>query len=160
MVDDLTSQRGRLLFAPLGAFYARFQPASYALLRFAFGLTMLTHGLPKLLGMPHGSMTDPMAGSIRLIDNVLHLPFAPMLALLVALLETLGGLMVAIGLLTRPLAAMMAVQMIFISLALGPTWPWIDRGIEYPVMLGFIALLIALRGGGPASLDRLIGREI
>jgi putative oxidoreductase len=50
--------------------------------------------------------------------------------------------------------------MVFISIALGPTWPWIDRGIEYPVMLGFVALFISFRGGGPFSLDRLIGTEL
>ncbi len=68
--------------------------------------------------------------------------------------------MMAVGLLTRLVAPMMAVQMVFISIALGPTWPWIDRGIEYPVMLDFLALFISFRGGGPASIDRLIGAEL
>jgi putative oxidoreductase len=49
--------------------------------------------------------------------------------------------------------------MIFVSIALGPTYPWIDRGIEYPLILGFVALLISARGGGVYSIDRLVGRE-
>lgn len=150
----------RLLLPGLSRTYALGNEVSYALLRVAFGITIFTHGLPKMTGEPHGSMADPMAGSINLITNVLQLPFAPQLALMVALLETFGGLALAAGLATRLIASMFAVQMVFICLALGPTWPWIDRGIEYPVMLGFTALLFAFRGGGPLSLDRLVGREL
>lgn len=41
----------------------------------------------------------------------------------------------------------------------GSSYPWIDRGVEYPLVLGPVALLISLRGGGPASLDRAVRRE-
>src|SRR3546814_10313817 len=92
----------RLLFPALGPFYARAEPALYAVLRLVFGIIMFTHGLPKALGIPHGSMADPMAGSINLIQNVMGLPFAPQLAFLVMLLETIGGVMLAIGLWARP----------------------------------------------------------
>jgi putative oxidoreductase len=150
----------RLIIPRLGGFYDRMTPLAYAALRAAFGVTIMTHGIPKLMGGAHGSMANPLAGSTNLIANVLHLPFAPQLAVFVALLETFGGLAVAIGLGTRLFAPMLAIQMLFISIALGPTWPWIDRGIEYPVMLGFTALLIAIQGGGPVSADRIIGREL
>lgn len=152
--------RARLLIPALGPFYAAATPVASLLLRVAFGLTIVTHGVPKLLGTAHGSMADPMAGSTHLIGAVLHLPFAPQLALVVALLETFGGLAVAGGLAVRLFAPMLAVQMAAICLALGPTYPWIDRGIEYPLILGFIALLIAIQGGGRWSLDRLLGREL
>jgi putative oxidoreductase len=150
----------RLLLPRLAPFYRRAEPLSYALLRAAFGLTIVTHGVPKLLGVPHGSMADPMAGSTHLIGTVLGLPFAPALALFVALLETFGGLAVAAGLATRLVAPMLAVQMAAICLALGPTYPWIDRGIEYPLLLGVVALAIAMRGGGPWSVDRRLGVEL
>ncbi len=149
-----------LLIGRFFPFYAVGSEIGYALLRVTFGLTIVTHGLPKVTGSAHGSMADPMAGSANLIANVLQLPFAPQLAMFVALLETFGGLAVAVGLATRLFAPMLAIQMAFICLALGPTWPWIDRGIEYPVMLGVTALLIALHGGARFSLDRLIGREL
>lgn len=150
----------RLIFPSLGPFYSAASPAASALLRVAFGLTIVTHGVPKLLGTSHGSMADPMAGSTGLIGTVLELPFAPELALFVALLETFGGLAVAAGLATRLFAPMLAVQMAAICLALGPTYPWIDRGIEYPLILGFIALWISMQGGGRWSVDRLLGREL
>lgn len=150
----------RLFFPGLAPFYERAKPLAYTILRGAFGLTIVTHGIPKLMGSAHGSMADPMAGSIHLMANVLHLPLAPQLAMAVALLETFGGLAVAIGLGTRLFAPMLAIQMLVICLALGPTYPWIDRGFEYPLILGFVALLIAIHGGGVASVDRLVGREL
>lgn len=149
-----------LLFPGLARLYAFAHPLSYALLRAGVGLTLFTHGLPKVTGGAHGTMANPMAASTRLIDAVLGLPFAPALAIFVAGLEFLGGLMLAAGLLTRLVAPMFAVQMAVVCLALGPTYPWIDRGFEYPLVLGLLALFIAFRGGGPMSLDRVIGREI
>lgn len=149
-----------LLFPILGSPYARATPFAYAALRAVFGALLITHGLPKLLGISHGSMDDPMAGSINLIKNVLHLPAAPTLAMLVALLEGVGGAMLALGLGTRLIAALVALQMVAICFALGPTWPWIDRGIEFPFLMIFIAILMALQGGGRWSLDRAIWREI
>lgn len=151
---------GRFVFPALVRWYARGEGAAYALLRFGYGAIIFTHGLPKALGVSHGSMADPMAGSIRLIGDVMGLPFAPQLALLVMLLETVGAAMLALGLLTRPLALLMFVEMIAISYAMGPIWPWIDRGIEYPVLLGLAALYMMLRGGGGYSLDSRMRREI
>ncbi|MGW7775946.1 DoxX family protein [Pseudomonas machongensis] len=132
---------------------ARLEPVFYALLRVLLGIVMFTHGLPKLLGDSHGSMADPMASSTHLIGNVMGLPFAAELAFLVMLLETVGALMLVVGVLTRPIALAMAAEMVGISYALGPTWPWVDRGIEYPVILGSLALYMAIRGGGRFALD-------
>lgn len=154
------TSRERLLFPALGTFYARAEPALYAVLRFAFGVIMLTHGLPKALGIPHGSMADSMAGSVSLMQNVMGLPFAPQLAFLVMLLETIGAAMLAVGLWTRPVALALALEMAGIAYALGPTWPWFDRGIEYPVLMAFLALYIAVRGGGRFAVDSRIGCSI
>lgn len=131
----------------------RLEPTLYALLRIAFGAILLTHGLPKLLGNAHGSMANPMAGSINLIENVMGLPFAPQLAFLVMLLETVGAVMLMAGCATRLLALLIALEMVGISLALGPTWPWIDRGIEYPVFMGVLALYMVGRGAGRYSVE-------
>ncbi|PZP59133.1 MAG: DoxX family protein [Pseudoxanthomonas spadix] len=149
-----------LIFPRLSGLYARAEPAAYALLRGVFGVVLMTHGLPKLLRTSHGSMADPMAGSIQLIENVLRLPAAPALALFVALLEGVGGALLAIGLGTRAIAAMVTVQMLAICVALGPTWPWIDRGIEFPFLMMFLAIFMAFKGSGPWSLDRALGREL
>jgi len=151
---ETTAAHEPLLFPAWGGLYARAEPVLYAAMRFVFGIVMLTHGLPKAMGTSHGSMADPMAGSINLIQNVMGLPFAPQLAFLVMLLETVGAVMLAIGLWSRPVALLIALEMAGISYALGPTWPWVDRGIEYPVLMGFLALYIAVRGSGCFAVDR------
>jgi putative oxidoreductase len=155
-----TTHAPRLFFPSLAEFYVRGRVASYILLRIAFGITIVTHGVPKLTGSAHGSMADPRAGSSNLIENVLGLPLAPQLALFVALLETLGGVAIAVGFATRLFAPMLAIQMAAICFALGPTYPWIDRGIEYPIILGFIALLISMSGAVAWSVDTRLGREL
>lgn len=154
-----TTQAPRLLFPSLVDFYAGTR-GCYVVLRVASGLTIVTHGLPKLTGSAHGSMANPLAGSTNLIENVLGLPFAPQLALFVAMLETIGGLAIAVGFATRFFAPMLAIQMAAICFALGPTFPWIDRGIEYPILLGLIALLISMNGAVAWSVDTRLGREL
>ena len=148
-----------LIFPRLKGLYDRLEPLSYLLLRIAFGLMLMTHGVPKLLGRSHGTMADPMAGSVNLIANVLHLPAAPLIGWFIALLEGVGGLMLAVGFLTRIVAPIVTVQMLVISWLLAPIFPWIDRGFEYPLMLVFVALFITARGSGRGSVDAWRGHE-
>jgi putative oxidoreductase len=154
------SREPGLFFPSLAGFYATFSPVTYALLRIAFGLVILTHGLPKALGTSHGTMANPMAGATNMIANVLHLPAAPVLAVAAMLLETVGAIGVAAGILTRFFAAALAVEMLVICFAHAPTFAWIDRGFEYPMVLGFVALHIAIKGGGGFAVDRLLPRTL
>lgn len=152
--------RTDLLIPALAPLYRFAEPLAYALLRAGFGVIMLTHGLPKLLGNAHGSMADPMAASINLIQNRLHLPQPELIGLLVALLEGVGGLLLILGFGTRPVAVMMTVQMLTIACLLGPTWPWIDRGIEYPVLMALLSFYLVFRGTGRYSLDQALGKAL
>lgn len=47
-----------------------------------------------------------------------------------------------------------------ICVALASTYPWIDRGFEYPIVLGLVALLIAMHGAVAWSIDALVGLEL
>lgn len=134
-------------------------PLADGALRVGYGLTLVTHGLPKMFATAHGSMADPMAASARLIETRLGLPFAPQLALAVAFLEAIGGVLMALGLGTRLVALAFVLEMIGICFALGPTYPWIDRGIEYPIILGLIGSWLIVRGGGRFSLDHSLFRH-
>jgi putative oxidoreductase len=64
--------------------------------------------------------------------------------------------------LTRPVAALfvgfMAVAAFHVHIKVG--WFWTGRGMEVPLYLMLISLAILVRGGGPLSLDRALGREI
>jgi putative oxidoreductase len=37
---------------------------------------------------------------------------------------------------------------------------WLSRGYEFVMLWGLVTLAIWWRGGGPYSLDRVIGREL
>jgi putative oxidoreductase len=123
-------------------------------LRGVFGLVILTHGVPKLLHLPHGSMGDPFAATTRLIAATVGPAFAVPLAWAVTLLETAGAVLVVTGVLTRLVALAFVAEMVGICVAMGPAWAWIDRGIEYPVVLGAIAAFLVACGPGRWSLRR------
>ena len=127
--------------------------AALTLLRVAYALIILTHGIPKLLHLPHGTMGDPFASTSRLIALTVGPMFATPLAWIVTLLETAGAALLAAGLLTRLVSLLFAFEMSGISFAMGPAWAWIDRGIEYPVTLGLVAVYLAARGAGTWSVD-------
>jgi putative oxidoreductase len=131
----------------------RLELAALTLLRVAYALVILTHGVPKLLHLPHGTMGEPFASTTRLIAATVGPMFAAPLAWAVTLLETAGAAMLAAGLVTRFVSLMFALEMVGISIAMGPAWAWIDHGIEYPVMLGLVAVYLAARGGGRWSAD-------
>ena len=79
-------------------------------------------------------------------------------------LETVGAVAVMLGLFTRFFAAAIAIEFSLITCV--AHWPngfgFTNQGggWEYPLLWGLIFLAIALRGGGPYSLDRAIGREL
>ena len=83
------------------------------------------------------------------------------LAYLVIFVEVIGGLCIALGLFTRFFAAAAAIRLLVVTFV---HWPqgfgWANRGYEYPLFWGLILFAIALRGGGPYSLDRRIGKEL
>lgn len=75
--------------------------------------------------------------------------------------EGLCGLALILGLFTRFFAAAAAIEMLVIfSLYWGNGFAWTRRGYEYVLLWGLVCFAIALRGGGPYSLDRRIGREL
>jgi putative oxidoreductase len=70
-------------------------------------------------------------------------------------LETFGGLLLLLGLFTRPLAFVASGEMAFAYfMAHAPHgfWPLLNHG-EVPVLLCFLFLYLATVGGGPWSLD-------
>jgi putative oxidoreductase len=77
-------------------------------------------------------------------------------------LETIGAVLLMLGLFTRFIAAAVAIQFAVITfVAHCPAGFAAGRGgWEYPLFWGLIVFAIALRGGGPYSLDRKLGWEL
>lgn len=83
------------------------------------------------------------------------------LVLLAGLTEFVGGILLAIGLFTRPVAVAVFILMMVavFKVHLGAGFFITKGGYEFALLWGMVALGIALRGGGPLSLDRKIGKE-
>jgi putative oxidoreductase len=84
------------------------------------------------------------------------------LAILVGATEFFGGLLIAIGLFTRPAAAaafiLLAVATFRVHMPNG--FFSTNGGYEYAMLWGFLMLAIMFRGGGALSLDARLGREL
>ncbi len=118
-------------------FLRRFEPQAYALMRVVVGFLFLFHGLQKF-GLLGGSMV-----------NLASLQGAA------AVIETVGGVLVAIGLATTPAAFICSGEMAYAYFARHQpraTWPLQNQG-ELAALYAFVFLFIATRGGGMLSVD-------
>jgi putative oxidoreductase len=125
-----------------------YEPFARSLLRIVAALLFTCHGLQKLLGIFGGIGGKSAAASF------------PSLFWLAAILETIGGLLIGLGLFTRPVAFLLCGEMAvayFRAHAPHGLWP-IQNGGELAVLYCFIYLLLFTAGPGPISLDRLIRR--
>lgn len=124
-----------------GGFFATWSPRLLSVLRIVAGLLFLQHGTAKLLGFPH----IPMFDNLQLFT----------LLGLSGVLELVGGLLILLGLFTRPtafvLSGMMAVAY-FMAHAPQNFFPILNQG-ELAVLYCFVFLFLAAAGPGPWSLD-------
>jgi putative oxidoreductase len=151
-MNESVRRAPRLLIPALAPFYETVRPLSWLLIRLTAGLMIIPHGWPKVqAGVAATAATALARRGIQ--------PAEP-LAIVIIALETIGGLCVALGLFTRFWAAAIAIEMGVIAWQYFPAFGWTRPGYEYPLMWGLVMLAIALRGGGPYSVDRAIGREL
>ncbi len=144
----------RLFIPALGGFYRAASELSYPLIRFVAGAMLVPHGWMKTFG-------GALAGTAQGMGNM-GLEPAYLLAVYIAILELVGGTLLALGLLTRLVAiqvvGFMAVAAFYVHWGNG--FLWVKGGYEYPLFWGIVALAILFRGGGRFSVDRLIGKEL
>jgi putative oxidoreductase len=143
----------KLLFPALKPFYDALNPLSWLLIRCAVGLPLAVHGWGKI----SRGVEAVAPGFVKLgYENPVFLVY------LLILVEFVGGLAIAAGLFTRVFAAMVTIEMAVIMFAhyLPNGFSWLNRGYEFVMIWGLVALAIWWRGGGPYSLDNKIGREL
>ena len=143
----------KLLLPVLAPFYDWAIPVSGAILRVAFGIDLAIHGWEKVVRLPR--IIDAIsAGTVA----ALPAPFDPTHNIVLSFFEFVGGICIALGLFTRFFAAAAAIELAIITFTV--FWPHGYHGYEYTLWWGVAMFVIALRGGGPYSLDRAIGREL
>src|SRR5438034_8888272 len=116
----------RLLFPKLKPFYDWVAPLTWPLIRLTVGLMILPHGWPKLM------MGVNATAQMALVKRGIA-PAEP-LAVVLIILETLGGLCVALGLFTRFWAAAITLGRLVIVYHHLPTFGWPARGSSAPAM--------------------------
>jgi putative oxidoreductase len=123
------------------SFFTVWTPRILGILRIVTGFLFLQHGMAKLFSVPHIAMFD----GLQLFSL---LGFA-------GVLELVGGLLVMIGLFTRPAAFILSGQMAvayFMAHAPKGFLPILNQG-ELAVMYCFVLLYFAVAGAGAFSID-------
>ncbi|MFE5859226.1 DoxX family membrane protein [Streptomyces virginiae] len=122
------------------------------LLRLVLGLTMAAHGAQKLFGWFGGG---GISGTGQFFTASGY-PAGDAMAVLAGLTETLGGLGLALGLLT-PLAGAAIVGTLINAIAVhGADSFFAPKGIEYELLLTAGAAALALTGPGRYAVDRFL----
>jgi len=155
MYDSI--DRPRYLVPRLGGIYAALDACSWPLIRVATGLFFVPHGLQKLFGFWGGNLVKTGEGFAKF-----SLEPGLFWATYIGCLELFGGMLLAIGLFTRPVALLFAGFMVVAAFHVNITrgWFWTGGGMELPLYLLLIFLAILIRGGGALSVDQALGREI
>ena len=108
----------------------------------------MLHGTAKLFAMPHIAMFDGI--TIWSLYGI------------AGILEAVGGLLLLLGLFTRPVAfilsGQMAVAYFMAHAAQAPLLPLLNGG-EAAALFSFIFLYLASAGGGAWALDNQIARH-
>ena len=153
-------QEPKPIISGLDAFYNYSRDVAWLLVRLTAGGFLLIHGMQKIAG---SSVAGFAANSLarRGIEPALPLAYA------LFFLETVGALCLMLGLFTRFFAVAVGIEfMLIVFNAHWGTgfkdfaWSRPGGGWEYPLFWGLIIAAIALRGGGPYSVDRKLGREL
>jgi putative oxidoreductase len=148
-----TQAEPKLLLPALKPFYEFVVPLSWLVVRVAVGWNLLVHGWGKIT-------VGPTPGFLKAYVDLGFTPPEPWF-FTALVLETLAGISLILGLFTRFFAAAAAIELLIITLVYWHTgFSWSLRGYEYTLMWGLVSFAIALRGGGPYSVDRVIGKEL
>ena len=118
------------------------QPRLLGLLRIVTALLLLQHGTAKLFGFPHVAMFD----NVQLLS----------LLGIAGVLELAGGVLLLLGIFTRPVAFILSGEMAvayFLAHAQKSFFPILNQG-ELAVLYCFVLLYLAVAGGGAWSLTR------
>ena len=155
-MTDMTAPRP---YVPAFAgIYSAFDPIALPLLRIALGLILFPHGCQKLFGWFGGLGFEKFT---EIFDKMGWHPAVFWVAL-VALTESVGGLMLAFGFFTRFAAAAVVIFMLNAVWSTGHRggFFWTQGGFEYSLLILMVALVFLTKGGGRFSVDHAVGREI
>jgi putative oxidoreductase len=128
----------------ISSYSRQWTPHLLSVLRIAVALLFIEHGSEKLFGFPSSGQFA--------FDSLTPLMWVS------ALLEFFGGLLILLGLFTRPVAFLLSGEMAvayFMVHASQGFFPLENRG-ELAALYSFVFLFLACAGGGRWSVDNLL----
>lgn len=127
------------------------------ILQVLLGFIFVMHGAQKLFGAFQGPGVAGFAGMLQKYSITPSLLWA----WVATIVEFFGGLFVLLGFMTRIWAGLLVVEMIVaiwkVNWANG--FFWLKGGLEFPLTLGVIALVLVITGPSFVAVDRAIGLE-
>ena len=148
-MTDLATNRPRLILPALGNLYATFGESAETILRVAAGLLLVTHGYGKIMN-PFGA-----AGMVEGLGFYPGVFWSPLLAAT----EFFGGILIAVGLFTRPAAfaamIVLAVTVYFHGIVQAEGL----GGAEKSILWTLIMFYFVIRGANSHSVDVKLGRQ-
>ena len=148
-MTELATNRPRLIIPSLGGLYSKLSESAETILRVATGLLLVTHGYGKILN-PFGA--SGMVESLGFYPGALWSP-------LLSATEFFGGILIAIGLFTRPAAfaamIVLAVTVYFHGIVQGEGL----MGAEKSILWTLIMFYFVIRGANSHSGDAKLGRQ-
>jgi putative oxidoreductase len=150
----MATNETKLLYPGLAGFYETMLPIAATLVRVIVGVMFLMHVTGKF-----------KLGAAAVAANILAkngVEPSLMWAYVIMFLETVGGACLIIGLFTRFFAAALAIEMLIalVAVHMAKGYAAGAGGYEYVLLIGAVCFTIAIRGGGPYSIDRLFGKEL
>ena len=127
----------------LGRRWRRAEPYLLSVLRMVTAFLFMQFGTAKWFAFPESTMPDGGTVSLTSLLGV------------AAVLETVGGLLLLLGLFSRPVAFLLSGQMAvayFIAHAPQGFWPVLNQGTP-AILFSFVWLYVSAAGPGAWSLD-------
>lgn len=129
-------------------FFDLWRPRILSLFRFVFGMLIFTYGTAKTFKIPY----------VEMFANI------PPLIQTAGVIELVGGLLIMIGLFTRPAAFILSGQMAF-AYFIGHAFthghfllPILNSGVT-PILFCFGFLYLTVAGGGVWSVDAFFKKQ-
>lgn len=148
-MTDISSSRPRPILPGLARLYLLLDTTAETVLRVVAGLLLVTHG--------YGKIINPF-GAVGMVEGLGFYPgvfWSPLLSAT----EFFGGILVAIGLFTRPAAfaamIVLLVTVYFHGIVQGEGL----GGAEKSILWAAIFLFFAIRGSNAQSVDAKIGKQ-
>jgi putative oxidoreductase len=132
----------------LTARWRSWAPYFLSVLRLIAAFAFFTYGTAKLFAWPAAMMPNGATAPLASLIGV------------AGILETVGGLLLIVGLFSRPVAFLLSGEMAYAYLsghAVHSFWPVVNQGVP-ALLFCFIWLYISAAGPGPWSLDALLRR--